>query len=88
MPRRVVSLCWYNRSDYQHAQDIMVDKERLAPSFEEWKLDAERMEEIIGVRFATRRIVLRPSEFLAWCKMVGVRTDALARDRFMNEAAA
>lgn len=85
MPRRIVSMCWYRRSDYHEARKIMVDEERFAPSYDEWKIDAERMESIIYARFETRRIFLRPSEFLEWCKMVELQPDAIARDRFVNE---
>jgi hypothetical protein len=87
MPRPTVALCWYSRSQYAAILSIMADKERLPPSFDEWRSDALRLERQLEGRFEVRRVPLNPNEFLDWCRKAGVSPDAFARDRYANEGA-
>jgi hypothetical protein len=87
MPRPTVALCWYSRSRYSDILSIMADKERLPPSFDEWRNDAMRLEGQVEGRYDVRRVPLNPDEFLEWCREASVSPDAFARDRYANERA-
>lgn len=84
---RTVALCWYSRSQYSDILSIMADKERLPPSFDEWRSDVLRLERQLEGRFDVRRVALNPDAFLKWCRKASVSPDAFARDRYSNEGA-
>jgi len=66
---KVIAKCaWFRREDYPGVLALLVDGERMIPTYAEWLLEARRMERRAaeaGRRLA--RIYIRTKDFAAWC---------------------
>ena len=79
---------WYEREDYARILEIMEDAHLLPRTYDEWRERAElgeRQQKEAGV--SVIRAVIKPEEFLAWCRALGLKVDAQARTRFGSEVA-
>jgi hypothetical protein len=81
-------MVWYRAEDYARVLEIMSDADKLSPTFEQWRLRAERGERDIRAQgFLVVRAMLDPEEFCAHCAARGIRPDAKAREEFAAETA-
>ena len=82
---RAVGMAWYDRPDYARIRDMMVDRERLAATYDAWLASAEQVAgEIERSGVTVERVRLRPDEFGAWCAARGLPCDGAARAKFAN----
>jgi len=82
-----VGFAWYRREDYPHIREIMVDRDKMHDTYDEWLADFERGELALVLEgHKVVRIVIDPREFPAWCLARGMVPNAEARSRFTAEA--
>ena len=85
---RATGMVWYRAEDYSRVLEIMSDADKLSPTFEQWRVGAERGErEMRSKGFLIVRAMLDPEEFAADCAARGIRPDAKARMEFAAETA-
>jgi hypothetical protein len=83
-----VGIPWYEHKDYPRILEIMADANHLPASHADFIKLAEQAERQFKARgFVVHRAVIKPDEFVAWCKTRGLNVDSKARTRFANEAA-
>lgn len=83
---RVVGMAWYRREDYGRLREVMVDRERLATTYNAWLASAEQVaNEVERSGVVVERVVISPDEFTEWCAARGLPCDGAARGRFANE---
>lgn len=85
---KVAGMVWHEERDFAQIKAVMEDADRLHATHAKWKLAAEQGESSMrrqGV-FVVRAIV-RPAEFVDWCKARGLKINAQARNQFANEVA-
>jgi hypothetical protein len=82
-----VGFAWYQREDYPRIREIMVDRDKMHDTYDEWLADFERGELALVLEgHKVVRIVIDPREFPAWCLARGLSPSADARSRFTAEA--
>jgi hypothetical protein len=87
--KRIIGMPWYSREDHPRILDIMVDADELHNSFDEFLAAAERGERDLQRQGHTViRAIIKPDEFLVWCREKGLRPDAYARSEFAAVIAA
>lgn len=85
---RVVGMAWYRREDYGRIRAMMVDRDRLAATYEGWLLSAEQVaREVERSGVTVERVLIVPDAFGAWCAAEGLACDGAARARFANPPA-
>jgi len=85
-PARRIGLPWYSREDYPRIREMMVDRHKLAPTYEGWLAAAENNESVgqaAGLQIA--RIMIEPGAFARWCTERGVEPDSAARRDYAAE---
>jgi hypothetical protein len=88
-PITIVGMCWYTREDFPRIREIMTDDDNLHDTFDEWQAAAELGERNLqsqGHRVV--RTVVKPNEFLAWCRERNLQPNARGRTEFANFFAA
>jgi hypothetical protein len=83
-----VGLAWYERQDYQRVLDIMEDAESLPATYDEWLVNAERIESDLQNRgHIVVRAMISSDEFVAWCDARGLKVNAQARMQWAKDVA-
>lgn len=86
MGRRIFLIVpWYRLGDYDAARSMFGD---LPATYAAWHGRTLEWEEHCRIAaMPCLRVLLRPEEFLAWCRTRQVRADAEARSTFVVEKA-
>jgi hypothetical protein len=85
---RGAGMVWYRSGDYSRILEIMSDADKLSPTFEQWRVSAERGErEMKSKGFLIVRAMIDPEEFATRCAARGIHPDAKARTEFAAEFA-
>lgn len=86
MGRRIFFIVpWYGLGDYDAAVSMFGD---LPPTYAAWHDRAQEWEEHCRTAaMPCLRVLLRPDEFLAWCRTRQIPPDAEARSTFVIEKA-
>ncbi|MBV8971308.1 MAG: hypothetical protein JO290_03340 [Sphingomonadaceae bacterium] len=85
---QIIAIPWYRRADYPSVLAVMVDAERLPPTFDRWQKRAQSIEaERQASGLTTFRAYLDPQQFVAWCAATNRNVDAQARIDWANAAA-
>ena len=85
---RTVGMAWYRREDYGRIRAVMVDRDRLAPTYDGWLASAEQVAgEVERSGVAVKRVLIEPEEFAAWCAARSLPCDGATRRLFANEPA-
>lgn len=83
-----IGIGFYEREDYPRILEIMEDAHLLPRTYDEFVKRFEVGKRQLEARSAlVTAAVIKPDEFLAWCRERGLKVDAQARKRFSNEAA-
>ena len=83
-----IGLSWFRERDYPRILEIMDDPDSLPPTFERWKLAAEKLEAWSKAKdYVVIRAIIDPGEFGAWCASQGLQLDGTARSLFATEFA-
>lgn len=80
---RAAAIPWFLEEDFTDIKAIMEDAVKLHKTWVEWHVAAQKFEKLkqaSGV--ITIRVVLRPVEFVDFCRKRGLRLDAHARSQF------
>ena len=84
----VMGIGWYEREDYPRILEIMEDADKLPRTYDEFLKSAETGERNMTSKgHVVVRAIIKPDEFLAYCRRNGLKVDAQARMRFGSEAA-
>ena len=76
---------WFERDDYPSILDVMEDKHRLPPTFDEWEKNAEAgVQALEAAGYVVVPILIKPDTFIQWCEAIGSRPDARGRLKFCN----
>ena len=87
--RTPVALSWFQRADYPLVRRLCVDGGRWPPTFEAWRIEAERrLRQIEADGGLAMRVHVEPRQFRDWCARHGLTADAGARERFVQEIVA
>lgn len=79
---------WYAREDYPRILHVMEDAHKLPRTYDEFSKSFESVERQVKSQGAVLvRAIIKPDEFVVWCRSRGLKVDAQARMRFANEAA-
>lgn len=82
---RVVGMAWYGRQDYARILDVMVDRNRLAGTYDAWLASAEQVAgEVERSGVEVRRVLIEPDGFVAWCAARDLPCDGAARAQFAS----
>lgn len=78
-------ICWIQEAQWLRLLDIAEDRDRLEPTWEEWRAKTEEMIEV----FATRQIFIERVEvdvedLLAWCNEKGKPVNASSRAEYVT----
>jgi hypothetical protein len=88
MPIAVVCIPWYQEADYQELRGLLADGDRLHATYYDWLAAAEGFEaHLRATGQSPFRAVIRPRDFLKWCRRNNRRLDARARLEYSNELA-
>ena len=84
--KRTIALPWYDRQDYPTIREMMADRHKLAPTYDQWLVAAENNESVgrqSGLDIV--RVLIEPSSFARWCAAQGLVPDGQARMRYVAE---
>lgn len=82
---RAIGMAWYHREDYGRIREMMVDRDRLAATYEAWLVSAEQVAgEVERSGVVVERVLIVPDEFGPWCAARGFPCDGAARAKFAN----
>lgn len=83
MTSELLSLPWYDPADYVTLRAAMEDGDKMPASYEGWVPSAQQIEgELQRLGRRTRRVVIRPEPFLAWCREAGMAPNGAARHAY------
>lgn len=83
-----VGMAWYREEDYPRILKIMDDAHTLPTTYNKWHQLAEKREsQVKREGHFTVRAIIKPDEFLAWCKATGNKVDSSGRMAFANKVA-
>ena len=83
-----VGMPWYEREDYPRILEIMEDAHKLPRTHDEFVKALQTGErQLKASGHVVVRAVIKPDEFVAYCRERSLKVDAQARIRFGNEAA-
>jgi hypothetical protein len=80
--KRIIGMPWYTREDHPRILEIMVDADEFLAAAERGERDLQRQGHTVI------RAIIKPDEFLVWCREKGLRPDAYARSEFAAVIAA
>ena len=86
METNKVKIAWFDRADYPRVLEVMEDDHKLPSTYDEWEKHTEAAEQemkVIGREMV--RTVIKPDAVVAWCHERGLKADAQARVRYVNE---
>jgi len=83
-----IGMPWYTRDNFQRVREVMVDRDKLHDTFDQWEKAAKQGEANLK---AGGKIVVRANldadKFAAWCAERDLETNASARNQFAAEVA-
>jgi hypothetical protein len=82
---QIVGMVWYQLEDFERIKAVMPDGHRLPATYSQWRMRAEQAER--QVRRSGKQVVralLKPDEFVEWCRERGLNVDAQGRQNFAN----
>lgn len=83
-----IGLPWYESNDYERIKSIMKDGDSFPVTYQEWRMHAERLEEVLrGESYTPVRAHIRPVDFVQWCSAQGHNVDSHGRNAFASLAA-
>lgn len=78
-----LGMVWYDEADYEHARSLMLDRDKLPNSYDEWLAAALHAESAaIGIGLTVIRAPITWNSFLAWCLKHKVRPDLNGRSQY------
>ena len=84
--RMVLGIVWYRREDWDRLRQMFPDRKAMHDSFDDWLLDAEKLEgQLQTCGETTERVIIDPDELGAWCKARGAQPNGKMRARYVTE---
>ena len=78
-----LGMVWYYEADYEHSRSLMLDRDKLPSSYDEWLAAALRVESAaINIGLTVIRAHITWNSFLAWCLKHKVRPDLNGRSQY------
>lgn len=78
-----VAFLHVSRADYTEFRNACVDGVGLPVAYDTYLQKLRKFEETVKVKgVATAQVSVKPSEFVAWCKSAGKKTDTRARAEY------
>ncbi|WP_085814174.1 hypothetical protein [Geoanaerobacter pelophilus] len=84
--QNIIGIPWYDRKNYQALLSIFTDRNNFPSAFDAWEerankhIKQQQQEGVINYR-----VVIRPTEILAYCEALGLEINSQARIRYVNE---
>ena len=85
MPKTKIEIGFarYREEDFERLLEVSIDRSSMDPTYEEWRLNAERaIENFRAVGQKIRRVQIDPDEFLKWCNEQPCAPDGGARSQY------
>lgn len=84
----VVGIGWYEREDYPRILEVMEDARLLPRTYNEFLEKAHLGErKLTSAGHRVVHAVIKPDEFVSWCRARNLKIDTHARQRWGNEFA-
>ena len=78
-----LAIPWFRADDYARCREMMDDRDRLPPTFEEWERTARaRLDGLSGFGQSLEIVEIDSDGFAAFCAAQGVRPNGTARNAY------